>query len=184
MSSKFRNFILLLMLFCFVGLPIILGLKQRLNHSTSIDVKGSSSIDVRMEKMVANLKATVPTEFDDYLTLIDIEKIDRDFIYSFEVETEVENLIRMEDYFQRRNQFDLCNLGHKSRTDYETGNIRVVARYKSFESNKFYFETKSMVSDCEYSADSLNLVSPEIINTVDEELQDEYYNFFIAALKE
>jgi len=181
MSLKFRNFVLLVMLFSFVGLPIILGLKQRINANSSVVLKNSNVIDIRMEKMVANLKATIPTPYDEYLTLIDIEKINRDIVYSFEVKAKVEKLMTMEDYFQRQNQFDVCNLSQKGRNDYETGNIRVVARYKSYESDKFYFEIKSMVSDCNFNPKAANLVSPDILNTIEEDLLNEYYNFFMLA---
>jgi len=168
MSNGFRNIVLLLILLGMVGLPVVWAIQSA--------TKGSASYDSRLEQTVELYKPQLPIEVDEYITLIDIQRMERDLTYSFEVNVSVSKLNDMESYFDKRNQFDFCNSGNL--LEFKTANVRAVSRYKSKEDSDFQFKTISSVNPCEYDITAPNIYTRRISPLSEIDLQNEYLNFF------
>jgi hypothetical protein len=168
MSNSFRNFVLFLILLGMVGLPVIWAVESA--------TRGSASYDARLEQTVEFYKPKLPIEIDENVTFIDIEKQERDLVYSYEVNVSVSKLMEMESYFTKRDQFDFCNSGNL--LEFKTANVRAIALYKSIQENKFYFKTTSSAEGCEYEIKSNNVYAQSISPFEEIDLQNEYQNFF------
>jgi len=151
-----------------VGLPIWYAVTSALS--------GTGSYEERMRRGLEHSKNELPLVIDEYMTIMDIELENRDFIYHITVKTDLENLKAMRSFFERKDQFDYCNSGNL--LEQKTAKMRTISRYKTHDKSDVVFETISSSEKCEFQIMSSGLYTRTINPSEAIKLEYEYLNFF------
>ena len=172
MMSKRTNLIIVgVIVIAMIGIPVFSAVKMAL--------QGSGSVESQMDKGIAQNKSQLPVAMDEYITLTDIERDGRDFIYDYEVKVSPEKLLEMESYFRRKAQFDYCN--SLRILTFKTQNIRTVVRFKAEASEQASFEIITTATPCD-DVKGTGAASIRMSDTIEESfLETQYLSFFLPA---
>lgn len=169
MSKRFNLFVIFLIVIAMAGLPVFSAVRAVL--------KGSGSLESLMKNGVEQYKGRLPIEMDDYITLTNIDWEERQFIYDFDVKVSPEKLMKMQDYFQRKSQFNYCHL--ENYISFQTYSIQTVERYNAEGHDGPLFSIVANAKPCttyKTTADGY-MMTPDVAQQ--RRLNAEYLSFFL-----
>lgn len=169
MSKRFNLFVISLIVIAMVGLPVYSAIRAALH--------GSGSVESLMKNGVERYKDSLPLELDQYITLTHIDWDKRQFIYDFDVKVSPKKLLKMQDYFQRKSQFDYCH--SENYLSFETYGIQTVERYtaEGHDSPLFSITANSIPCKTYKRTGDGYVMTPDVVQ--ERRLNAEYLSFFL-----
>lgn len=169
MSKRFNLFVISLIMIAMVGLPVYSAIRAALH--------GSGTVESLMKNGVERYKDSLPIELDQYITLTHIDWDKRQFIYDFNVNVGPKKLLEMQDYFQRKSQFNYCHL--ENYLSFETYGIQTVERYtaEGHDGPSFSITANSIPCKTHKRTADGYVMTPDVV--LERRLNAEYLSFFL-----
>lgn len=169
MSKRLNLFVISLIMIAMVGLPVYSAIRAALH--------GSGTVESLMKNGVERYKDSLPIELDQYITLTHIDWDKRQFIYDFNVNVGPKKLLEMQDYFQRKSQFNYCHL--ENYLSFETYGIQTVERYtaEGHDGPSFSITANSIPCKTHKRTADGYVMTPDVV--LERRLNAEYLSFFL-----